>query len=563
MPSPALAERSLEPVAFCITNPSKLLVESPSASFAQAIALAAAGIVPVCVPIARILQRTSMLKKLSRSRSAKQRLTLNLEAFEDRVVPAILAPIPDHSLVVSPDDGGIPRVRIIDPATGEDVGEIEAYENSFRGGVRAAVGDVNNDGVDDIVIAPGVGGGPRVRIIDGTNGATLRDFFVYAPSFTGGVYVAVADTNGDGYADIITGTGLGGGPQIRVLSGRDLGQTVLQNFFAYEDSFRGGVQVAAGDVNNDGSADIIAGTGVGGGPRVIVFNGKSSAVLENFFAYDSSFRQGVLVGSGDIDGDGFDDVFTGSGPGGGPHARGFSGRDGHGLLSFFADDSDFRGGVRVDSLDMNGDGRDDFVTHTRHGNDDFIRGFDGSTGSLIRLLSRQVDDNPSGGGNLPPGAVKIEGTITAVDANARRVTIRLSGGAVAIVQAGPGTITERNDQSAPLSAFVVGERGEAIIGSNGIAVKIESGVEDNGGGSGGSLPPGASKLEGTITAVDVNARTVSLRVNGGTTVVRVATNAKIERNEAETSLSAFRVNDFGEALIGSDGFAFKIEATGA
>lgn len=417
------------------------------------------------------------MSKNKHPNARSRRFVPRVEMCEDRVVPSITSPIPHGSLVETPDDGGIPHVRIINPVSGEDVGEIDAYDNSFRGGVHAAVGDINHDGVDDIVIAPGAGGGPRIRIIDGTNGAVLRDFFVYDPSFTGGVYVAVADTNADGFADIITGTGAGGGPQVRVLSGKDLGQTVLQNFFAYDDAFRGGVLVAAGDINKDGSLDIVTGTGPGGGPRVIVFSGKTGAVLENFFAYDASFRQGVIVGSGDLDGDGFDDVLTGSGPGGGPHARGFSGKDGHDIISFFADDSTFRGGVHVDAVDMNGDGRDDFVTHTRHGNDDFIRVFDGTNGTVIRVLMRSVDDNPnntSGNPNLPPGADKAEGTITAVDATAKTVSIKVAGGSIVIAKAGAATKIERNNVTVTLAAFKVGDTAEAIIGSDGIATKIEA-----------------------------------------------------------------------------------------
>jgi hypothetical protein len=270
-----------------------------------------------------------------------------------------------------------------------------------------------------------------------------------------------------------------------VLSGKDLGQTVLQNFFAYNGDFRGGVLVAAGDINHDGAVDIITGTGVGGGPWVLVFSGEDGSVLQNFFAYDASFRQGVMVGAGDIDGDGFDDVLTGSGVGGGPHARGFSGRDGHELLSFFADDADFRGGVRVDGLDLNGDGRDDFVTHTRHGNDDVVRAFDGTTGTVVRLLTRAVDDNPAAGaddtptspdaGATPsPGTGQVEGTVTAVNPAAKTVSIRAAGGATVLVTAGPATKVERNGAETTLAAFQVGDAGQADIGADGIATKIEA-----------------------------------------------------------------------------------------
>ena len=354
-----------------------------------------------------------------------------VEVCEDRAVPASFGSIADDSISVSPDDGGTPRVKIIDPATGEDIGEIQAYEDSFRGGVRSALGDVSGDGVNDIVIAPGTGGAPRLRVIDGATGNTLSDFLVYEDSFRGGLYVAVGDVNADGRADIITGTGNGGAPRVRVLSGADLGKTVLRDFFAYEDSFRGG----------------------------------------------------VLVSAGDIDGDGKDDVITGTGPGGGPVVR-VVGAGGATLLQFLADDSSFRGGVGVDSSDVDGDGRDDVVTHTRHGSSLSVNIFDDNGGDRIRTFTRTVDDDGTGtsggggGGGSGGGgslvASQVEGTITAVDVAAKTVTIKPLSGAAVVVKVGPTTKVERNDESVSLSAFKVGDRGEAKFDLAGVTLKVEA-----------------------------------------------------------------------------------------
>src|SRR4051794_10145643 len=112
-----------------------------------------------------------------------------LEAFENRLVPAGFTPIPEHSVCVSADDGGSPHVQVINPVSGATTDDVQAYEESFRGGVRTALGDVNGDGVKDMIIAPGVGGGPRIKILDGKTGTQIADFFVYEPSFTGGLYV--------------------------------------------------------------------------------------------------------------------------------------------------------------------------------------------------------------------------------------------------------------------------------------------------------------------------------------------------------------------------------------
>ena len=94
---------------------------------------------------------------------------------------------------------------------------------------------------------------------------------IFDPAFLGGVSVTLGDVNGDGTMDIIAGAGPGGGPQVRVLSGTDLSE--LASFYAFDPFFSGGVRVASGDVNGDGRADIIVGAGAGAGPHVRVFSG--------------------------------------------------------------------------------------------------------------------------------------------------------------------------------------------------------------------------------------------------------------------------------------------------
>jgi len=157
-----------------------------------------------------------------------------------------------------------------------------------------AAGDVNGDGRADIITAAGPGGGPHVKVFDGMNLNLLQSFFAYDANFTGGVYVAAGDVNGDGFADIITGAGPGGGPHVKVFDGTS--NTILLSFFAFDQTFTGGVRVAAGDVNGDGFADIVTGAGPGDGPHVKVFDGHNNLnLLHSFFAYEPNFTGGVFV----------------------------------------------------------------------------------------------------------------------------------------------------------------------------------------------------------------------------------------------------------------------------
>ena len=113
--------------------------------------------------------------------------------------------------------GGMPVVKVYN-ADGSLDRSIQAYGPNFRGGVRVATGDVNGDGVDDIIVAPGSGAAPHVRVFDGLTGGEIRAFTAYGIAFTSGLFVAAGDVDGDGKADIIVGPGSGSKP-VRVFSG--------------------------------------------------------------------------------------------------------------------------------------------------------------------------------------------------------------------------------------------------------------------------------------------------------------------------------------------------------
>src|SRR3954452_2230917 len=94
-----------------------------------------------------------------------------------------------------------------------------------------------------------------------------------------GVRIAAADMNGDTIPDIITSLGTGQNPNIRIFDlsrGFTTTPAMIGNFNAFGGSFKGGVYVAAGDVNGDGIPDIIAGQGDGGTSLVQVFNGATA-----------------------------------------------------------------------------------------------------------------------------------------------------------------------------------------------------------------------------------------------------------------------------------------------
>ena len=200
-----------------------------------------------------------------------------------------------------------------------------------RGGVSVALADVTGDGVAGRRHRPRGGRGPaRARCSTAGRGAMVRSFFAYDPSFAGGVTVAVGRRD----------RGRGGGRRHGDRGGRRPARSrcstagtgaEVRSFFAYDPAFRGGVSVAAGDVDGDGGADVITAAGPGGGPPSQVFDGRTGPMVRSFFAYDPGFRGGVYVAAGDVDGDGLADIVTGAGPGGGPMVVVFNGATGQPL----------------------------------------------------------------------------------------------------------------------------------------------------------------------------------------------------------------------------------------
>jgi hypothetical protein len=194
---------------------------------------------------------------------------------------------------------------------------------------------VTGDGYADLVITPDEGGGPRARVFSGKGFGQIADFFgIDDPNFRGGARAAVADVTGDGVADLLVAAGFGGGPRLAVFDGTSLSGTPTKpfgDFFVFEDTLRNGVFVAGGDLDGDGSAEVIAGGGPGGGPRVFALSGRGllsgrQEVRANYFAGDTAGRGGIRVTAKDLDGDDRADIVAGAGEGAGSRVTGYSGR---------------------------------------------------------------------------------------------------------------------------------------------------------------------------------------------------------------------------------------------
>jgi hypothetical protein len=317
------------------------------------------------------------------------------------------------------------RVQVRRVSDGSLITEFAPYAG-YTGGVSVAVGDVAQDGFPDLVTGATVGN-PNVKVFRGFNfqnnlfdpnnpdASVLVSFFPYALSFNVGANVAVGDIENNGFADIVTGATVGN-PDVRVYSSKDIaqgafdpaGHSLLAQWFPYALQFNVGANVAAGDIEHDGFADVVTGA-TAGNPDVRVYSGKDIAnktfdptgasLKAQFFPFALQFNVGAFVAVGDVNTDGFADVIAGASIGN-PQVNIYSGQaiaagtfdpTTSQLATFFAFPLGTNTGVSVASAQFTNTGQFQVVTGQTSG---------GATYRVVNGLSSGV---------LPPAL--FEGTV--------------------------------------------------------------------------------------------------------------------------------------------------------
>lgn len=180
------------------------------------------------------------------------------------------------------------------------VASFAPFGSRFTGRLALAAGNTNRDADKEIVLARESGGPPEIRVYT-TAGKLLARWDAYAAAFSGGVRVAIGDLDGDGLREIVSGAGGGGGPHVRIW--KTDGKVWGGGFFAFDPTERGGVSIAVGDVDGDGRDEIVAGSGQGAVPRVRIFDGRGTLEAEITLG-SRPLPGGIQVSSGDMNGDG-------------------------------------------------------------------------------------------------------------------------------------------------------------------------------------------------------------------------------------------------------------------
>lgn len=231
-----------------------------------------------------------------------------------------------------------------------------------------------------------------------------------------GVNVDVGNFAGDDNLEVVTGLQAGSTPTVSVYNRLN---KRMYTFDAYRSNFTGGVDVATGDVDGDGYDEIITGTGGGGGPLIKVFEANGTFV-KNIWPFPFEMNTGIFVSSGDIDNDGVDEIIVGSGPGFSPQVRAFE-LNGRLITSFISGNPNFLGGIDVAAGDFAGDEAEEIVTSYRTGGGPYIKTYY-SDGTPIKTFTPYSTRNFSGirvsAGNLYGSTDKDEIAVVLMEESA-------------------------------------------------------------------------------------------------------------------------------------------------
>ena len=216
----------------------------------------------------------------------------------------------------------------------------------YAGSVHTATGDINDDGIMDVVVVPAVVGAPgHIRVLSGADGSSIASFICF-PGYLGSIDIAVVDINSDGFDDIIASSTGGASGTVAIFNGRDF--SAMKTFYPYGAGYMGTVHVSGYDPDGDGAYSILTSTGEGTRGHVKAFD-QNLDVFLSFFSGAEGDLSGCYVIGGDLDGDGLDDIATGTGAGTEAEVHVFDGNTGsrrHSMKVF----SGYMGGANLEMI---------------------------------------------------------------------------------------------------------------------------------------------------------------------------------------------------------------------
>ena len=180
------------------------------------------------------------------------------------------------------------------------------YTANYKGKLSLAVGDLNSDGRGEIYVAPIAGYALPIQVYSRHGAFYRQDWYPFGRGYRGGYSVAIREVTGRPWEnELVIGVGKGVRPMVHAFN---RSYQLQRSWLAFEPGFLGGIDVAGGDVDGDGSDEVIVGAGPGKKPLIRVFDPFGNRLFGEITAYSASNLPGVRVEALDVDFDGKDDI---------------------------------------------------------------------------------------------------------------------------------------------------------------------------------------------------------------------------------------------------------------
>jgi predicted phosphodiesterase len=244
-----------------------------------------------------------------------------------------------------------------------------AFPKDFFGGARIAAGDFDLDGKDEIAAGAGFGGGPQVRIF-GADGKLLDQFYTFKKKYRKGLDVAAGDVDNNGKDEIAVSKFSGEKAKVKIFRDNKK-KSVLFSRNAFP-KLKSGASVTFGDVYGDKKTEIIIGATGEAKAKVKIFKvedgNRRGKLVGEFYPFSKEYKNGVDVAAGDVDGDGEEEIIV-SKLNELSQIRVFKYNDGKVLLlkEFRAFPKKYENGVNIETFDVDSDGEEEIIVSQNRG----------------------------------------------------------------------------------------------------------------------------------------------------------------------------------------------------
>lgn len=268
---------------------------------------------------------------------------------------------------------------------GKKIFSFTPYPSSYSGEFKVISADVNGDKKAEIITATGQGMKSYIRVyrvITKKNNKKkikhLSSFYAYGKKFNRGVNLEVADFNRDKKYEIVVAP-QSGYKKIKIYQYNTKKKkfTLFKEVKPYSKSFKGGISLGIGDVNNDGKADLITApqsyakkkTKV----KVYIYNSntKKFQLLKKFRPYSKKFFGGIEVRVGDVNGDQQKEIITVPNSYFSPLAKIYQynsiTKKINLLAKYYVFKKNYKNGVNLEVADVDDNGKDELVVTPNQG----------------------------------------------------------------------------------------------------------------------------------------------------------------------------------------------------